>query len=336
VPNASVAALGRDHAVAATSGVWFATLQLDGVEVPVLLGYPNAAVAPPIIAGHGLRQTNEVVLGAATLAELHLHIGDTVGLRYTASFPPRAIPLVVVGVATMPAIGIAENLHTSMATGALIPADNGLLTEKLGPQAYPGCNGPNMVFIRTRTGTTPAAALAAAQRLAGSADAAFSAAPRSSNCQGNVANVLAVQRPAQIVNYRAMGTTPAALAAGVAGGAVVALAVTLAASVRRRRTDIAVLKTLGFTGRQLAATIAWQASIAAAAGVAVGLPVGIALGRWLWTDFAREIGAVSDPSVPVGWIVVVALGAVLLANLVAAGPGRRAARTKAAVALRVE
>ncbi|HEY5427548.1 MAG TPA: FtsX-like permease family protein, partial [Solirubrobacteraceae bacterium] len=66
-------------------------------------------------------------------------------------------------------------------------------------------------------------------------------------------SVLSVQRPADIVNYRSMGSTPVILGAGLAVGAVVALGLTLLASVRRQRRDLAMLKTLGFTQRQLAA-----------------------------------------------------------------------------------
>ena len=150
VPNQAVAALKSERSVVATSGVWFATLQLDGVEVPVLIADPNARVSPPIVEGHGVTAPNQIVLGATTLAQLHKRLGEVVDMRYVAQYPPRAIRLVIVGVATMPAIGIAESLHTSMAIGAIVPADNGTLTERLGPQAYPGCNGPNMVFLRVR------------------------------------------------------------------------------------------------------------------------------------------------------------------------------------------
>jgi ABC-type lipoprotein release transport system permease subunit len=148
--------------------------------------------------------------------------------------------------------------------------------------------------------------------------------------------VLGVQRPAEIVNYQSTGATPDILATGLAVGAVVALGLTLATSVRRRRRDFALLKTLGFTRHQLAVTVAWQASVAALVGIVVGVPLGIALGRWLWDLFARAIYAVPEPSVPIVQVLVVALAALVLANLVAAVPGRMAARTRTALVLRAE
>jgi ABC-type lipoprotein release transport system permease subunit len=96
------------------------------------------------------------------------------------------------------------------------------------------------------------------------------------------------------------------------------------------------LKTFGFTRRQLAAAVAWQASAAAVVGIFVGVPVGIALGRWLWALFARDIYAVPLPTVPLQEVVLVGLGALVLANLVAAIPGQMAARTSTALALRAE
>jgi hypothetical protein len=76
--------------------------------------------------------------------------------------------------------------------------------------------------------------------------------------------------------------------------------------------------------------------VAAVIGVIIGVPVGIALGRWLWDLFARAIYAVPDPTVPVVEVVLVAVGAVVLANIVAAVPGRMAARTRTALLLRTE
>jgi hypothetical protein len=70
--------------------------------------------------------------------------------------------------------------------------------------------------------------------------------------------------------------------------------------------------------------------------IIVGVPFGIALGRWLWILFAHEIYAVPDPTVPVLQVVLIAVGALVLANLVAALPGWIAARTTTALLLRAE
>jgi len=138
------------------------------------------------------------------------------------------------------------------------------------------------------------------------------------------------------VNYRTMGNTPALLGAALAVGAVAALGLTLIASVRRRRRDLALLKTLGFTRRQLAATVATQATLAVALGVLIGVPLGIIAGRMLWIRFAHALHVVPDPTVPALTIALVAGGALVLANIVAAIPGRQAARTQTAVLLRAE
>ena len=162
------------------------------------------------------------------------------------------------------------------------------------------------------------------QRIADAADRVF-ATDHDPVAQGYNVVVLGVQRPAQIVNYRTIGSTPIVLAIGLAVGAVVALGLTLAASVRRRRRDLALLKALGFTQGQLAAAVAWQATVAAVVGVVVGIPLGAVIGRQLWILFAHNLNAVPDPTVPALSVVLVALGAFVFANLVAALPGRGAA-----------
>ncbi len=71
-------------------------------------------------------------------------------------------------------------------------------------------------------------------------------------------------------------------------------------------------------------------------GLLIGVPAGIAAGRFLWLAFARELSAVPDAVIPAGSIALAALGALVLANLVAALPGRAAGRTPAAIMLRAE
>ncbi|HEY3941764.1 MAG TPA: FtsX-like permease family protein [Acidimicrobiales bacterium] len=244
--------------------------------------------------------------------------------------PPT--PLTIVGTATLPAIGTSGTLHTSMGTGAMIsggiepPAFRRAIT-----QPDPNLDGQDVEVVRLRNGLTPAAGLASLRRIVTTANRAMAADPAE---QGDVYQVIGVQRPAEIVNYQSTGATPAILAAALAVGAVVALGLTLAASVRRRRRSFALLKTLGFTRRPLAITVACQAPVAALIGIALGVPIGIALGRWFWDLFARAIYAVPEPSVPV--VEIVAVAALVLANLVAAVPGRMAARTRTSLVLRAE
>jgi predicted lysophospholipase L1 biosynthesis ABC-type transport system permease subunit len=96
------------------------------------------------------------------------------------------------------------------------------------------------------------------------------------------------------------------------------------------------LKTLGFTRRQLGSTVAIQSTVAVAVGTVIGVPLGIVIGRILWDLFAGGINAVPQPTVPVLAVVLIALGALVLANVVALVPGRIAARTPTALLLRAE
>lgn len=342
VPPQALALLGHDADVAAATGIDYNDLDIDGQNFPFLFGDTRASISPPILSGHALDGTDQIVLGAATMALLHKHLGDTVVVSYGArKDAPTDIPptrLTIVGTATMPAVGFATLVadHTSMGTGALVSFDvlppafrKAILTP------YRTLNGPNLVFVRLRAGVAPGVGRANLQRIANVANQDFAAVPGGAGI-GNTIVVQGVQRPAEIVNYKTMGAIPALLVAGLALGAVAALALTLAATVRRRQRDLALLRTLGFTQRQLAAAVAWQASVAAVVGIVVGIPVGAIIGRWLWDLFARQIYAVPEPTVPVLSLVLIAAGTLVLANLVAAIPARVASRTPTALMLRAE
>jgi hypothetical protein len=196
----------------------------------------------------------------------------------------------------------------------------------------PALDGPNLALVRLKPGAPPAAALASLQRIARASNQAFATAP--GGAAGNGIVVQGVQRPAEIVNYKTIGITPTLLVSGLALGAIAALALTLLSSVRQRRRDLALLKTIGFVRRQLAAAVAWQATVAALVGIVVGVPLGVIAGRWLWNLFAEQIYAVPYPTVPIVSLVLVGVGTLVLANVIAAVPARSAARTPTAFLLR--
>jgi ABC-type antimicrobial peptide transport system permease subunit len=315
-------------------------LDHDLQTVPFLVTDPRPVVGPPILSGHGLGAADQVVLGASTMALLHKRVGDSVTMTVGAPdsgmlYVPPTI-LHVVGTATLPAVGYSSFVsdHTSMGTGAYLSIDALPASFRQAvSNSDPTLNGPQLVFVRMRPSVSPAKGRANLQQIATVANKVFASTPSTA---GNIVTVLGVQRPVQIVNYRSIGSTPVILAIGLALGSVVALTLTLIASVRSRRRDLALLKTLGFTPRQLGSVIVWQATVTAVIGIIVGTPLGIVLGRRLWILFAQNIDAVPRPTVPVLSVVLVGVGALVFANLVAAVPGRIAARTPTAMVLRAE
>jgi FtsX-like permease family len=327
--------LRRDRLIAASTGVYFLTVQIDGQTVPAILSPTHPAVGPRILTGGGLDHPGQVVLGPATLAALHKKVGDEITVQLGPVI--RDARLRIAGTAVLPAIGDTLSMHPSMSTGAVLATGAVSAAALHEAGAY---SGPNAILVRLRPGVSQAAGLRSLQRITSYYNR-FAHSPRIVAAGGTSAlelsaGVLSVQRPAEIVNYKSMGTVPLILAGGVAAGTVAALGLTLVASVRRRRRDLALLKTLGFTRGQLAGAVAWQSTVVAVVGLVIGVPLGIAAGRWLWILFARGLSAVPDPVVPVASIALAAVAALVLANLVAAVPGRQAARTPAALLLRAE
>jgi hypothetical protein len=319
--------LRTDSDVDAWTPVQFFTLSVDGQAVPFMFEPPKSSIAPPLLSGHAVLAPDQVVIGPATLASLHKRVGNTV----TVSYEGEHGTLRIVGTATFPAIGVNGTFHPSTGTGAVAS------TQILPLTPDPVCGQQaDMVLIRMHSTVSPAAALANAQRIATATNRIFASAPTSSDCSDDIVSVLSVQRPAEIAYNRSVGTTPALLVASLVLAAMVALGLTLVASVRRRRQDLATLKALGFTSRELLYTVCWQSSVAVGSGVVVGIPLGIVLGRWLWTLFARDIYVVAAPTVPVIAMVLVAIGSLLFANLVAIIPGRIAAKTATTNVLRSE
>jgi hypothetical protein len=81
------------------------------------------------------------------------------------------------------------------------------------------------------------------------------------------------------------------------------------------------------TRRQLSGMVSWQSTGVVLAGIVVGVPLGVAFGRWIWTRFADGLDVVADPSVPWVAILLISIALIVVANLVAVVPGRLASRT---------
>ena len=64
IPRERAAALlDHDSDVAAWTGIYYATAQIDHQTVPVIGMSPGAPIGPPLLSGHGLRGPGQLVLG---------------------------------------------------------------------------------------------------------------------------------------------------------------------------------------------------------------------------------------------------------------------------------
>jgi ABC-type lipoprotein release transport system permease subunit len=102
------------------------------------------------------------------------------------------------------------------------------------------------------------------------------------------------------------------------GFAILALVVVhgLWSLVRGSARDLFTLRALGSTPRQLDQVTAWQAAPFAVVALLVGLPVGVAAGRWSFMQFARSLAVVEDASLP-PLSALALVGAVALALVLA-------------------
>ncbi len=288
--------------------------------VPVLGVTPGAEVHPPITEGRTIRSGREIVVGAQTLADLGKDVGDDV--VFSAGGSRRRLR--IVGVASLPTIGLVHATYPSLGLGALV--DRGALEGTGGSPE--DVSASNVLFVRLTDDArdSPRSRARLERQTLG----------LSEDEDDDVPELIDVQRPAEIVNADEVGFAPTAMAIALAVAALAALGVALGTSVRRRRFDLALLKTLGFTRRQVAATVCWQASVTVAIGIVLGVPIGVLLGRFLWHRFADALDVVPDATTPWAVIAAVAVTALVVALAAAAIPARVARRTPPAVVLRGE
>ncbi|MEO6653271.1 MAG: ABC transporter permease [Ilumatobacteraceae bacterium] len=142
--------------------------------------------------------------------------------------------------------------------------------------------------------------------------------------------------PAEVANLTNIRAAPLWLAAFVILLGIASLLHVLLATVSRRRSELAVLRSIGLTARQTTACLVVQALTITGLGLIVGIPLGLMIGRAAWFTVAQPIGVDTDAAPPYATIGFAALVAVVITVLVAVGPGWSAARQHPAHFLRAE
>jgi hypothetical protein len=277
---------------------------LDGRDDVTLVGLQTlrGQVVPPVLAGRLPRTGNEIALGGRELRTLGKAVGDTV----PAHGSHGVVSLRITGeVVLSPEI---TNEQTQLGTGAVMTLGGATAVS----------NSPmyrNVFLVMLQKPVSPAAITRLQQQFPGTVQPA-TPPPEVRDLSGATALPLAL---AFVLMLLACGT----------------IAHTLVTSVRQRRRELAILKTLGFVTRQVRASVAWQATAIAGAGLVVGLPLGLIAGRYAWLLFAGQAAIIPVPVIS-PWTLLAFPLVLALANLIAAIPARTAARTQPAVALRTE
>lgn len=86
----------------------------------------------------------------------------------------------------------------------------------------------------------------------------------------------------------------------------------------------------------MSAVVAWQATTVALIAIVIGLPLGAAAGRSIWTLVTDRLGLAPDAVFPADLLLLLGAVALVAANLVAVIPGLLASRTAPASILRTE
>jgi ABC-type antimicrobial peptide transport system permease subunit len=281
-----------------------------------------------LLAGGAPAGPDEIALGAQTLRAIHARLGQTVrvavNLATGVAGPGTQRTMRIVGVAVFPDFSLQDLSDTDLGNGAVVPT--ALLSETAqNTGCVHGITCYDFFLLRYRPGTD-----------AGAAAARLTAAATAVGCPPGACTVTSNQQPGDIRDYATIRDTPVVLGAVLAVLAVGTLAHVLLTGVRRRRRDVAVLKTLGFTRSQVQGMVAWEATALAAAALLIGIPVGVIAGRWAWALFADATGVASQATVEVPLVLLAIPVTLVLANLIAVWPGWRAARLRPAVVLRTE
>jgi putative ABC transport system permease protein len=300
--------LSRSTEVAAAAGIVGTDVEINGRVFWAQSFHPVPGVAdvldPSITAGRAPVDADEIALGAITMRQLDVGIGDTVHVASTVTNSEPS-PMTVVGTTV-----INDTYEGSPGLGAVV-------TPEWLARAAPESSTPDPYVARLEPAADKAAFRTAIEAEFG-------------------ATVNGPVEQTAIRNVKRIRSLPVALAAMVGVLAISSLAHAVVLSARRHRRHLAVLRTLGFSRGQAAAAVRWQATVLGLAAAAVGVPIGIVAGRWGWLAVSRQLGVASGPVLPLLLIAVVTIAAVLIAHVVALIPAWRAARLRPAEVFRVE
>jgi ABC-type antimicrobial peptide transport system permease subunit len=282
-----VAPVVDDPDIAELSAANIGSMTINGLDIGTLAYETEKGdLVPTTLRGRPPANAGEIGLGAEVLRRLHVDIGDNV---HAVGPTGIARDLRVVGTVVTP---------SNAGNGAAMTFE---VYSTLSPTAT-----RNVLLINLRDGASP------------DVSARLQAT--------NFTPPDAVVTPTSVRALQRVTAAPFVLAILLSVFLLIACTYLLTTSVRSRGRDLAVLRALGSDSRQLRAIIHWHASLVAGLVVLVGFPAGVILGRWVVALLTTALGIVPGAEVPLIASATLLVFAVLMANVLALMPARRAAR----------
>ena len=287
----------------------------DHLDVGGFIAFDGSArVGPSVITGRKPSQADEILLGPRTISTLGLHVGDDVAVigqagTWAAPGAETSTRMRIVGTGLAP-------MTESLGRGAVLTLEG---LRRLSPDAT-----EQAWFARVPAGSDREAVV----------DAYRSGFPRSMRDSIEYFGIEKFELSA--LNLEQIKSVPVLFAAIMGLMAAAVLAHVLAVASRARRRDMAVLRALGFSRGQTLRTVAWQSTIYSVGSLAIGIPLGVLLGRLAWRTYAVHLGAVPEAATPLVACLAVTAAALVLGGVLAIAPAWRAARTPAGAVLRTE
>jgi ABC-type lipoprotein release transport system permease subunit len=304
-----------DHPAVADYGFFAfdALSRIDDEAITTIYGFAGEQrVELPIVRGRNVQRAGEAVVGAHTAEALGIAVGDRVTVESTLF---DVGDIAVVGVAVLPALGPFLADRTGLGSGAFVLLDADPFDES---------NPAALTAIRLRDGTDRSSFLRQLEPTLTEWDA--------QNWQPYARSTSV--KPPEIVNVDGLLSAPLVLGALLGLALMIGLPLAIVVSVRDRQRELAILRSLGFSSRDLRTTVRWQAATIVAVGALFGVPLGVVAGRLAWNRFAERLGLVPRADIPYLLLALVIVAIVVITLLGALPPARTATRISPTEVLR--
>jgi hypothetical protein len=300
LPDGLVARLDGNPDVASLTLFAGSQARIGDKTIPMLgLEAVRGGGQPVMLEGRLPASDDEIAFGRVTAADIGTQVGDTVDLAGAT----QSRVFRVTGLAVVPGLGANDGLGSG-----------GIVT--MGGLTRIDSNAPVTV---------------AAMNLRVSVEKFAASIPELADLPPNTAYI-----PASIKSVSRVRAIPFVLAAVLAALALLTVGHVMLTSMRSRRRDLAILRSLGADRSWITRAVHWQATVLTVLPVLVGIPLGIVIGRLVFVAFADSMGAVDDAAIPLLSIAVGAIAVVALANGVAAMVSQRTRRREPALLLQSE